>query len=157
AGRAVGQLTGDADRQALNFLSNRLGPRVPVPVRGQAVVYKLYREAAGQTASAIDNVTVERDQNEVQISRAVEPGNYTLKDDDSTAKAWFSVNLPVEETNLTRVGKEAVEAVLGPEALLAVGTSTNLGEAMQGHVSKPLELLPWLMVGLLLVLAVENL
>jgi hypothetical protein len=159
AGRAVGHLTGDAHRDALNFVSSRQGPHVAVPVEGRVLFYNLQRDVTGQGSGVIADVTVEKDQNEVQIPKAVEPGNYTLRhrDDPAKAVAWFSVNLPAEESNLTRVDKGAIEAVLGPDAVLAMQAQTDLKDAMQGHLSKPLELLPWLMVGLLLVLAVENL
>jgi hypothetical protein len=158
AGRAVGYLTGDADRQALNFVSSRLGPRVPVPVKTQVQTYNLHRDVFGQGSGRIAVVTVEAGQNETQVAQAVEPGNYTLRlEDDGTAIAWFSVNLPAEESDLTRVDKEAIEAVLGPDAVLPVEARTDLQEAMQGHISKPLELLPYFMIALLFVLALENL
>lgn len=157
AGRAVGELTGDADRQALNFLCNRLGPRVPVPVRGQVQTYNLYRDAALGGSGKLAIVTVEAGHNESQMSAATEAGNYVLKLDDGTPVGWFSVNLPAEESDLTRVSKEAIEAVLGPDAVLTMDTRADLRGAMEGYISKPLELLPYLMLGLLLLLAVENL
>jgi hypothetical protein len=155
--RAVGHLSGDADRQALNFLSSLQGPRVPIPVKPQVQLYKLQREVTGSGGGLVGDVTVEKDQNEVQIARAAEPGNYTLRNDEGKVVAWFSVNLPAEESDLARVGKDSVEAVLGPDAVLALGAHTDLREALQGHISEPLELLPVLMLALLVFLAVEGL
>ena len=103
-------------------------------------------------------VTAEAGFNEARAQQAVEPGNYTLKvGAQPQAAAWFSVNVPGEESDLTRTAKEEIDAVLGPEAVLPVGATTDLNEVMRGHISQPWELFPVLMVVLLLVLAVENL
>ena len=65
--------------------------------------------------------------------------------------------MPGDESDLARTAPEEIEAVLGTEAVLPVGATTDLNEVMRGHISQPWELFPVLMVLLLLVLAVENL
>src|SRR5262249_8017272 len=77
------------------------------------------------------------------------PGNYTLRNDDGEALAWFSINLPPEESDLTKVPTAEIEAVLGPNAVLA--------DVVGGQISHPLEMLPSVMLVLLFLLAVENL
>jgi len=157
ARQAIGYLTGDADRPTLNFLSGQGVPRVPVPIAGQAATYKLYRDGPAPPAASVAQVTVEAGQNEVRVPQAAEPGNYTLRTEDGDALAWFSVNLPPEESDLAKVAKGEIEAVLGPEAVLALEARTDLSDALRGHVSQPWEMMPALMLGLLLLLAVENL
>ena len=150
ARQAIGYLTGDADRQALNFLSGQSVPRVPVPIGGQVVPYQLYRDGPSPPAALVASVPVEEGKNEVRLLQATEPGNYTLRPVDAEGEpvAWFSVNLPPEESNLARVPKEEIEAVLGPEAV-----EFDPGDRM----SRPWEIMPVLMVLLLVLLAVENL
>ncbi|HYV34659.1 MAG TPA: hypothetical protein VE988_03080, partial [Gemmataceae bacterium] len=101
--------------------------------------------------------TVEEGQNEARIPQAAEPGNYTLRAGDTDPVAWFSVNLPPEESDLTKVPKMEIEAVLGPDAVLTIEGRTDLKEVMRGHVSRPVELMPILMLVLLVLLALENL
>jgi hypothetical protein len=157
ARQAIGYLSGDADRPSLNFLCGQGAPRVPVPIQSQAAIYQLYREGHEPPAVAIAKVTVEAGQNEVRVPGALEPGNYTLRNDDGDSLAWFSVNLPAEESDLTKVNKSEIEAVLGPDAVLAMEARTDLGEALRGQVSHPWEMMPVLMLLLLVLLAVENL
>jgi hypothetical protein len=52
---------------------------------------------------------------------------------------------------------ERIEALFGPESVLPVDHKTNLHDALQSHWSQPIELLPWLMILVLLLLAIENL
>jgi hypothetical protein len=155
AGRTAAYLTGDLDRQALNFLSSSSGVLVPVPPRLQAESYKLYRESGSLAATFVTNVTAEAHFNEARAQQAAEPGNYKLGDDGGVAR--FSVNLPAAESDLSRTPVSQIEAVLGHDAVLAVEARTDLQEAMRGHISNPWELFPVLMVVLLVVLAVENL
>src|SRR5262249_3080646 len=82
---------------------------------------------------------------------------YTVVDTGNKWRTGFSVNVPPEESNLTQVPPEQIEALLGPKAVLPVGHNINFRDALQGHWSQPVELLAYLMNGLLLFLAVENL
>jgi hypothetical protein len=158
AGRSAGYLTGDLDRQALSFLSSSSGALVPVPPSPQAAPYKLYREFGEHARAFVGPVTAEANANEARVQQTADPGNYTLLDESADRTvSWFSVNLPAEESDLSRTALSEIEAVLGHEAVLAVDTRTDLQEAMRGHISKPWELFPVLMVLLLIVLAVENL
>jgi hypothetical protein len=93
------------------------------------------------------------------LPQASEPGNYTLRpvDADGDAVAWFSVNLPPEESNLARVPREEIEAVLGPEAVVAPETNVDIGKVIGDRISRPWEMMPLLMILLLVLLAVENL
>ena len=94
------------------------------------------------------------------ITRAVLPGNYAvLAARQGQAKTFerFSLNVRPEESQLTpQVPKEEIEAVLGPDSLLPVEHNLSLRDAINSK-PQPIELLPWLMLGLLLFLALENL
>jgi Aerotolerance regulator N-terminal len=157
ARQAIGYLTGDADRPTLNFLSGQGVPRVPVPISARPASYKLFRDGPAPPAVSVGQVTVEAGQNEVRLPQATEPGNFTLQAEDGGALAWFSVNLPAQESDLTKVAKGEIEAVLGPETVMAIEAQTDLSTALGGQVSRPLEIMPALMIFLLVLLAVENL
>ena len=93
------------------------------------------------------------------ITRAVLPGNYAvLAARQGQAKTFerFSLNVRPEESQLTpQVPKEEIEAVLGPDSLLPV--EHNLSLHAINSKPQPIELLPWLMLLLLLLLLGENL
>src|SRR5207245_8050860 len=54
-----------------------------------------------------------------------------------------------------RVPKEVIEEFLGKDSVLDLEHNTSLREAID-RKPKPVELLPWLMLALLLFLAIEN-
>jgi hypothetical protein len=155
AGRTIGYLSGDDDRPSLNFRCGQGVPRVPVPISGQARAYNLYRDGPAAPAAFVAAVTVEEGQNEARIPQAAEPGNYVLRPVDGEALAWFSVNLPAEESDFTKVPKGEIDAVLGPDAVKLIDSQTDLPREI--NLSRPLELMPILMLALLVLLALENL
>ena len=71
--------------------------------------------------------------------------------------ARFSLNLPADEGNPTRLPIGDLESVLGKGRVLQGQESTSLHDIMQGAWSEPVELLPTLLMAILLVLAIENL
>jgi hypothetical protein len=79
-----------------------------------------------------------------------------LVGDDGKWRFRFSINVPPQESQLTRISPESIEELFGPGAVLTVGHGTSLREALQGRWKQPLELFPWLMILVLLALAVEN-
>ena len=93
---------------------------------------------------------------ELNITQAVQPGNFKIIGKDTLVSA-FSLNIPPEENRLTRVPPEQIESLLGKGSLMSADQKTDLSETLQNHWSQPVELLPTLMILLLLVLAVENL
>jgi hypothetical protein len=155
AGRAVGWLTGDVDRPSLNFIAGKGVPLVSVPIfEQQTMTYKVFRDGT----VPVGMVTVDARQNAVRVPQATAPGNYTLKPGDGAdPTVWFSVNLPAEECDLTRTPKGEIEAVLGPDAVLAPAATGNLDAELGGQISRPLDLMPLLMLVVLIALAVENL
>jgi hypothetical protein len=151
--KTVGYLAGDADEAGLLFLAGQ-APRVLLPAKPRFPTYTLQ----GPQLSPTDAVVSRADaQGELMLPQAVTPGNYTLLGGDGRRTASFSVNLPPDESLLSRVPPEQIEALFGPGAVLAVGHSINLQDALQGHWSQPLELGPGLLIALLFVLALENL
>src|SRR5262249_50353336 len=94
---------------------------------------------------------------ELKITQAVQPGPFTLTGSDGNWNTGFSMNVPAGECNLARVPAEQIEAVFGPNSVLPIGHNVSMKDALQDHWTQPVDLFPWLMILLLLVLAVENL
>jgi hypothetical protein len=86
------------------------------------------------------------------------PGNFTLQDREAKkAVAGFSVNLPAEESDLSRVPEAELEQFAGPGSIIAAGRHVELRKALGERWNEPIDVFPWLMVLLLFVLALENL
>jgi hypothetical protein len=144
-------LAGDATRLEMNYLSGQppvvaLGPTPegPYTLQGPGVV------AAEATVVPGDDPT------RVVLPQAVAPGNYTVFDGKGRTAAGFSLNIRPEEGQLEQVPAEEIEAALGKDSLLAVGRTVSLRDALQSHWKPPVELLPYLMVAVLLVLTFES-
>lgn len=92
------------------------------------------------------------------LTQPQQPGHYTLTSVDRTWTYGFSLNLPSAECLLVpRVAPDAIEKLFGDGSVVAAGQNRKLRDAMEGQLRQPIELFPWLMILLLLVLAVENL
>ena len=152
-GSIVGYLAGDAEEPPLNFLAGQTVP-VSLPPTPRFPMYTLEGTGVAGPAASISR---RGDQNKVQITQATAPGNYKLLDSEGHVAAGFSINARPEECQLAQVDKEKIQALLGPDSVLPLDQATKLRDALQGHWRQPVELLPWLMMLLLLVLAGENL
>jgi hypothetical protein len=95
---------------------------------------------------------------ELRLAQPQQPGNYSLTGGGRRWEARFSLNVAPDESLLVpRVSVAAIEEVFGPDSVAEVGQSRRLKDALEGQFRQPVELFPWLMILLLLVLAVENL
>jgi hypothetical protein len=148
---ATSYLAGDAEAVRLNFVSGQGAPEVRLPLAARAQTYTL------QGPGILETVTAAEHANVLLLKEATAPGNYVVEDPARSRIGAFSVNLPPEEGLLTRVPAEEIEAMFGPGSVVPVGHRGRLSDALQGHWDQPLELLPWLLLLLLVMLAVENL
>jgi hypothetical protein len=146
-------LAGDAVKPELNFLC------------GQPVVLTLPPPAASPPYTlqgpglvlAEANLKAPGADGRLSVPQAVTPGNYSVLDGPGRVAGAFSLNVRAEESYLERVPAEEIEETLGPGAVLQVGRSAGLKEALQGLRPPPVELLPWLLMAVLLALALESL
>src|SRR5260370_14838302 len=88
-------------------------------------------------------------QRELRVTKAVQPGNFQIFDNGGKSLAAFSMNISPDETQLTRVPVEQIEALFGANAVLPIDQKMTLHDALQSHWNQPVELLPWLMILLL--------
>jgi hypothetical protein len=150
-------LAGETQDVRMNFLSGQAEPVVALPLEPRFPIYSVRHGA-----DVVLTVTPGENQRELFLKQITTPGNYTVtggSGDDTQGKAvgGFSVNIPPEESDLTRVPAAEIETLLGANAVVPVERKTPLRDSLSGHWSQPLELFPPLMIALLLLLAVENL
>lgn len=93
----------------------------------------------------------------VALPQAVAPGSYQLHDGSGQALAGFSLDIAPREGDLERVPVAELEEALGAGAVLQVGRSISLSDALSEARPPPIELLPYLMMLLLVVLTLEGL
>lgn len=166
---SVGYLAGDASESNLNHqltvATSRLGVLVTLPSSPRFPSYtlsKATRPHGPELAGATFVATIPRpaDTSELRITQSLEPGTYSLLG-SAEGKTWltgFSLNIPPEESNLTKLPAEHIEALFGPGSILAVGQQLELKEALRSPWRfRVIELFPWLMVAVVFALAIENL
>lgn len=101
-------------------------------------------------------------QTELKLSppRTLSAGNFELQPavENPEWRAGFSLNAGAEESNLDKVPVETIEDVTGPKSVFPVGRDASLKDLLTGPVIKhPVDLFPWLLIAVLLLLAVEGL
>jgi hypothetical protein len=138
----------------LNFQSGDPVVPVPVPPAGRHPPY--YVEGPG-LVDAPTTLELKPSAAQLLIRGAVRPGNYPVYDHNRQRIACFSVNVPPNDSDLTRVPEERVADLFGPEAVVPAGGDVKLLDALRQRWSQPVELLPLFLVLLLLLLVVENL
>jgi hypothetical protein len=152
AQRTMGYLAGDTEEANVNFLC---GQSVPAALAAN-VRFPSYTIVGPGLKGQEAIVNRAEKQVELNITQAIQPGNYKLLGKEAVISA-FTLNVPPEENRLTRVPTEQIESLLGEGAVINADQKIDLSEALQNHWSQPVELLPTLMILLLLLLAVENL
>jgi hypothetical protein len=153
---AVRTLVGDSEDQVFNFTGGQnVILKWPTDAKPGATYY-----LSGPDVSATDAV-VRREEGQpyfrVGPEKTGTAGSFTLQSEDGKWSDGYSINAPVEESNLDRLPPEAVTELLGPDTVFPADKKLPLEEILKGRFTQPIELFPFLMILLLLVLAVENL
>jgi hypothetical protein len=150
ADKSMAYLVGDLDRPSLNRIC---GENVMIAVPSLKAE-SFHLQGPGVTGAA--SIVPRPEKNEVLLRQAVAAGNYTLFDHNSQIVAGFTLNVKPEESDLTRVDPEKIVTLFGQDSVVTVERSGNLRDKIKG-ANPPLDMVPWLMILLLLVLAAENL
>ena len=88
------------------------------------------------------------------------PGNYALSVWQGGAAVWkdgFSTNAPPEESTLDKVAVEEVEKLAGEGRVIPVDKNMTIDEMIKGRIGVPVDLFPWLLIGVLLLFVAEGL
>jgi hypothetical protein len=154
----AGYLAGDVKDASFNHPTTGHELLVPLPLTSPDAQFTLCRSnrPRGPGISGVEvkgTVTRQEGQAKLESNQTVLPGNYTLAGADNNPVTCFSLNPPPQECELGRVPVEEIEALFGAGAVLKLDKGDSLRDALQG----PVRLLPWLMVLVVLLLAVESL
>ncbi len=146
-------LAGDSAMPELNYFCGQV-PQAMLPSQPTAPPYTL--DGPG-LAVAETNLKAVEGETRLSLPQAAAPGNYAVRDANKHLVAGCSLNVRPQESVLERVPAEEIESVLGKDTLLQVGRTVSLKDALLATRPPPLELLPWLMMAVLIVLTVESL
>ena len=148
-------LAGDSVATDWNFVCGE-SVTLPLPARGDYSGFKLYGPGLPVQGMSLNAPTGRS----LPISRAEQAGNYrvdAVRNNRTEVLGRFSVNVRAAENRLLpRVEVKEIEEVLGPDSVLTPKHGLSLSDALAGK-RQPTPLMPALMLGLLIFLAVENL
>lgn len=156
ANEAVRTLVGDTEDQVFNFATGQtVSVKWPAGEAKAGAGYFL----SGPDVSAGDAV-VRREAGQAYFRLGPEKtgaaGFFTLTAEDGKWADGFSLNVPAEESNLERVPPESIHELFGADAVFPADKKLPLADILGGKFTQPIELFPFLMILLLLILAVEN-
>ena len=69
----------------------------------------------------------------------------------------FSLNVPADESTLVKVPVEGIEDLTGKNSVVPVDRNLSLWDALSRTFNQPIDLFPWLLIAVLLLLALEGL
>ncbi len=150
--RVCRYLGGEVTVPRMNF---RCGEMVQVQV--PSPIEPPYTVSGPGLAGAERNLKTPAEAGPLVIPQAQAAGNYVVLDGKGQPAAGFSINVVAAESDLDRVPVEELEAVLGKDTVIEVGRTVRLHDVLTKLLPPPVELLPYLMILLLLVLALESL
>ncbi len=137
---------------------------------GQTAIVPLPRGAPRGTRVVIDSPTVVGSDALVEVGdkqlelrlgppRINQPGNFALSVSVEAAK-WregFSLNVPADESTLDKVPTEGVEELTGQGSVVPLGKDVKLRDVIPVILDQPIDLFPWLLIAVLLLLTLEGL
>jgi hypothetical protein len=143
-------LAGDFQDQRLNFAGPDDPPRVRLPSSNSPTFNLIGPEV-------VLTFTRKQDEQERIFREPLVPGNYLVEDVVPNTVGAFSVNLPGGESQLDRVPAPEIEPLLGPGTAMRLDPDASLAENLPDAWPRFFKFLPWLLLGLLVLLALENL
>jgi len=150
-------LAGDSADANFNHLTGET-ITVPLPKGGVPRGLKVAIQGPGITTEN-DLMEVGERQIELRVAppRTNLPGNYRLSVDAVKWMDGFSLNAPAEESTLEKVPVEAIEDLTGKDSVVPLDKNRDLRDAIAGGGKHPIDLFPWLLIAVLLLLAAEGL
>lgn len=155
----VRYLAGDTADANFNFLSGQT-VTVPLPKDGVPKGIKVAIDNTPPDITGSDPlVEVGDKQTELRLGppRTNQAGNFLLSVASGNWHEGFSLNIPAEESALDKVSVEAIEDLTGKNAVVPVDKNRSLREIMEIVIGSPVDLFPWLLIGVLMLLVLEGL
>jgi hypothetical protein len=153
--QATGYLAGETVPPQLNFM---LGHGDPVVALGAMPALAAPPTLSGPFGAK----PLEPGETRLVLRDLAMPGNYVIdgkvkESGELRRLAGFSLNIPSEECDLSRVASVEIERLFPADALLKIDRERPLHDMLQSYRNAPLDLMPYLMLALLFALAIENL
>lgn len=152
-------LVGDPTDANFNFAT---GQPVPVPLPKGELKKGASLRFEGPGVSGRDaEIPVGENQAELRLppAKTATAGNYRVSTPDGKWQDGFSLNPPADEASLEKVPAEAIEGqttLFGPGSVIPVGKDIRLREALDTKFNQPVDLFPWLLIAVLLLVALEG-
>jgi hypothetical protein len=150
---------GSRDDERFNFETGQ-SVRLPVAKLVAGKAGNLVLDGPGiPVAEAAVKLTEKQADVTVGPPRTNAPGNFSLTGPNPDWREGFSLNVPADESTLDKVPVEGIEDVTGAGSVVSVGRDVDLKEVFgkTEALRAPVELFPWLLILLLLLLAAEGL
>jgi len=148
-------LAGDTADANFNYLAGQTVV-VPLPKGGVPRGTKIVIEGPG--GADIAPIEVGDKQTELRLSppRTNFAGNFKLS---VAAVKWedgYSLNSPADESTLDKVPVEGIEDLTGKDTVVPLGKDVKLADILKVIVDQPIDLFPWLLIAVLMLLALEG-
>jgi hypothetical protein len=156
-------LAGDTADANFNYQTGRTAtialPKggLPPPKDGQSLP-KVVLDGPG-IDSDLALIDVDNKQTELPLDprRTGQPGNFQLSVDAVGWRDGFSLNAPAEESTLDKVPADAIEEVTGKDTVVPLDRNVKLADILKVIANQPIDLFPWLLIAVLLLLVTEGL
>lgn len=157
ANEAVKSLVGDSEEQIFNF-TNGQNVLLKWPAGDVKPTTEYYLSGPDvQPNDAIHRRESGQAYYRFGPEKSSSAGNFTLEASDRSWRDGFSLNASPEESRLERLPTDSIEAIFGKDSIAPASKELKLNEILIGKFTQPIELFPFLMILLLLIMAVENL
>lgn len=150
-------LCGDPTDANFNFLTGQ-PVAVPLPKGDVKKGTKLQLEGRGISGRDAE-IELAEGQTEVRLppARTALPGLFAVSLEAAKWRDGFSLNVPNDESNLAKVPEEAIEGLMGPKSVVPLTKDVKLRDVLTTTFNQPIDLFPWLLIAVLLLLCVEGL
>lgn len=151
-------LAGDTADANFNYFAGQT-VTIPLPKDGVPKGAKVAIEKPPEITGNDALIEVGDKQTELRIGppRTNLAGNFLFTVVSKKWREGFSLNIPADESTLDKVPVEAIEELTGKNTVVAVERNRSLREIMEIVIGSPVDLFPWLLILVLLLLALEGL
>ncbi|HEV3383215.1 MAG TPA: hypothetical protein VG097_00290, partial [Gemmata sp.] len=151
-------LAGDTADANFNHLAGQ-SVTIPLPKEGVPKGTKVAIEKPQEIVGNDALIEVGDKQTDLRVGppRTNYAGNYLFTVAARNWKEGFSLNVPAEESTLEKVPLEAIEELTGKNSVVPVDRNRSLRDIMAIVIGSPVDLFPWLLILVLLLLSLEGL
>ncbi len=136
----------------LNFSTAEASPSIWLPPDAPAGDFTLLRDSE----KVQPRIKATFENGALTVGRPLPAGNYSVRDARDVETARFSVNVPIEEFDLTPIPEAKLESLFGSGCVMPIDRQTSFGDLLAQRLREPTDLTPYLLLFLIVLLAGEN-